>query len=652
MITSILYILLAILGLSFLIFIHELGHYFMARRLGMKVETFSIGFGTPLYSWIRDGVKWQIGWLLFGGYVKIAGMDTSTKTDPYEVKDGFFGKTPMDRIKVAFMGPFVNIVFAFIVFAAVWGMGGREKGFNEYTHKIGWIDPHSELYAKGVRPGDEIVSYGTHPFEGAVDHLYAPMTANGDLEVKGYKVNYDTKEKTPFSYSVKPYSHPYSSDKDRLTAGILQPASYLMYDRLPNGQENPLPEGSPMHESGIQYGDRIVWVDGERIYSAQQLHHVLNDSRALLTVQRGNEKFLSRVSRVRVDELKLEPGMKEELIDWQFEARLNNKKFQKLYTLPYNLNNTGEVEGPVKFIDRDAEKEAFSQHPYSSLEAPLEKGDKILAIDGIPVTYSYQILDLLQQKQVNMVVERGASLHQKISSNEADEAFDHQFNMSDLEHVTANVGLTTHVRSSGNLYLLKPVVPKPRTEFKLNPESQALFNSERQEKKREIDKIEDPEKKAHAMVQFESLDRQLLLGIPLQDQQVRYNPNPFTLFEKVFDDIWRTLAALFTGSLNPKWMSGPVGIVQVAYDSSMVSLKEAFFLLGVISMNLGIINLLPLPVLDGGTICFSLYEILSGKRLKAKTLEKLILPFAIILIGFFVFLTYNDIIRLVKNFLN
>src|SRR5271154_6587894 len=100
MIISILYVVMSILGLSFLIFIHELGHYWMARRTGMRVETFSIGFGRPITSWMRDGVKWQIGWLLFGGYVKIAGMDTSDQRDLYEVKDGFFGKRPLDRIKV------------------------------------------------------------------------------------------------------------------------------------------------------------------------------------------------------------------------------------------------------------------------------------------------------------------------------------------------------------------------------------------------------------------------------------------------------------------------------------------------------------------------------------------------------------------------
>src|ERR1700704_1985386 len=107
MIFSILYIIFAILALSFLIFIHELGHFIMARRVGMRVETFAIGFGKPIFSWEHDGVKWQIGWILFGGYVKIAGQDFDKDKDPYSIPDSFFGKSPLDRIKVAVMGPLV-----------------------------------------------------------------------------------------------------------------------------------------------------------------------------------------------------------------------------------------------------------------------------------------------------------------------------------------------------------------------------------------------------------------------------------------------------------------------------------------------------------------------------------------------------------------
>lgn len=647
---SILYVILAILGLSFLIFIHELGHYFMARRLGMRVETFSIGFGKPIYSWMRDGVRWQIGWLLFGGYVKIAGMDTGDQRDLYEVKDGFFGKRPIDRIKVAFMGPFVNIVFALLAFTVLWLIGGRDKNFSDYTHKIGWLDPKSELYMKGIRPGDEIISYNDQPFQSSKDHISAPMTSAGEIEVKGYHVNFHTKGKTPFAYKVKTYPHPHSLDKDIVTAGILQSANYVIYDRLDSGQDNPLPEGSPMQESGIKYGDRIVWADGVPIYSDQQLSHVLNDAKALLTIQRGQEVFLRRVPRVLVEELKLDSEFREELIDWQFEAQLNGIKIQKLYAIPYNLNNECVVEAEVRFIDKEKEEEAFPQHPFSVLETPLEEGDKILAVDGISVTYSYEILLHLQQRHVNLIVERDPKLARISSWQQADALFDQQYHWEDLQKLVAQIGISSAPQSSGNLVLLEPIVPKMRKDFQRSPESQARLQDQMREQAREIESIEDPEKRAQARLQLENRDKQLLLGLPMvQDKHVQYNPNPIALFDKVFEEIWQTLKALLTGSLNPKWMSGPVGIVQVVHSSSMGSLREALFWLGAISLNLGVLNLLPLPVLDGGTICFALYELLTGRKLKSKTLERLIIPFALLLIGFFIFVTYHDLARILNH---
>lgn len=647
MMISLFYIILAMLGLSFLIFIHELGHYYMARRLGMRVETFSIGFGKPIFSWMKDGTKWQIGWILFGGYVKIAGMDTTEKTDLYQVKEGFYSKGPWSRIQVAFMGPFVNIVFAFLAFAALWFLGGREKSFSEYTGKIGWVDPKSELYAQGIRPGDEISAYGGNSFEGAKDHLYAPMTASADLQIDGYKINSRTGDKTPFELSIKPYSHPSSVEKGIMTGGVLSPASYLIYNRLPSGDENPLPEGSPMQNSGIQYGDRVVWADGELIYSSKQLSHLLNDNRVLLTVKRGDEIILNRAPRVQVQELKLDAEVKEELIDWQFEAGLNGTRFQQMYALPYNLNNEGVVEGLVKFIDKENETEAFPEHPYSVDEAPLQVGDKIIAVEGVPIAKSYYLLAQIQHKEITMIVERSPQGFPKISWDEADANFDHQIDYKDLEAITSRIGTANPLTASGNLVLLKPVKPKVRSEFILSPESQVQFTTDLLEQKNEIGNITDPEQRAKAMSLLEDREKQLLLGLPaLQDRQVNYNPNPIAQFNRVVGEIWRTLGALFTGSLNPKWLSGPIGIVQVVHNSSMVSIKESLYWLGAISLNLGMLNLLPLPVLDGGTICLSFFELITGKRLKAKTLEKLVIPFAILLIGFFIFLTYNDLSRI------
>jgi len=103
--------------------------------------------------------------------------------------------------------------------------------------------------------------------------------------------------------------------------------------------------------------------------------------------------------------------------------------------------------------------------------------------------------------------------------------------------------------------------------------------------------------------------------------------------------------------LNPKWISGPVGIIQVVQDQWKLGINQALYWLGAISLNLGLLNLLPIPMLDGGTILISFIEWVSGKRLHPKTLEKIVLPFALLLIGFFIFLTYNDLSRLLSGFL-
>ena len=108
-----------------------------------------------------------------------------------------------------------------------------------------------------------------------------------------------------------------------------------------------------MLNSGIQAGDRIAWVDGEFIHSLNQLSHNINDNRAFLTIERNHERIFMRVPRIPLQELKVEPLVKDEYIDWQYEAQLNNIKTTNLLVIPYNLNSAGIVEGELKFIDQD-----------------------------------------------------------------------------------------------------------------------------------------------------------------------------------------------------------------------------------------------------------------------------------------------------------
>lgn len=651
MLLNLTYILLAILGLSFLIFIHELGHYWMARRAGMRVEVFSIGFGRPLYSWVRDGVRWQIGWLLFGGYVKIAGQELQEGQSQADVPDGFYAKSPLARIKVAFMGPFVNLLFALAVFGILWFTGGRVKNYSEFTHKIGWVDSHSELYAAGIRPGDEIAAYDGRAFQSANDNLYAPMIAKESLGIQGFKVNYATGEKEPFDIHVKTYPHPASLEKGLKTAGILSSANYIIYDRLPGHADNPLPEGSPLQGSGIEYGDRVVWADGVRIFSSVQLDHVLNDNRVLLTILRDGKLHLRRVPRVLAQELKLDSEFKEELTDWQFEANLKGTKIQKLYAIPYNLTHEAVVENPLKFIDKEVQLQAFPEVYSSEYEEPLKAGDKIVAIDGVRIQHSSQLLKQLQNRLALIIIDRLPHGLNKVSWQEADTDFDQEFSAADLDKIVSSIGSQQQVATSGTLHLLKPIAPKMRSQMHLTPEKQAWIAAEFLERKKEIESIDDPEKRAQALNYLESREKQLLLGLPMvQDRKVTYNPNPFEMFATVFDQIWRTLSALVSGTLNPKWISGPIGIVQIVHDNWMHGIREAIYWLGAISLNLGFLNLLPIPVLDGGSILISFIEMMTRRKLHPKTLEKIVIPFAVLLIGFFIFLTYNDLMRIFGGF--
>lgn len=627
-------IILAILALGFLIFIHELGHYFMAKRVGMRVETFSIGMGSSIFSWMSDGTKWQLGWIPFGGFVKIAGTDTEKNQDLENVKDGYFSKTPWERIKVSIMGPLVNILFALLAFALLWVSGGREKSFSEYTKKIGVIDTNSELYAHGVRAGDEILALNGTPYGGVQDLVYLAVTNKGPVVVKGAKVNYATGEKSPFTLEVTPY--PSKQRKELLTTGLLAPANFLLY-------EGHLSENSPLKGSGIQTGDQIVWLDGKRIFSLSELSSTLNDGRALVTINRNGKILLLRVPRIKVHDLKMTNEFRDELTDWQFAAGLNASKFPSLFTLPYNLTNDGVVENRMTFIDPSEEDAAFPSIPESAVEQPLLSGDKIIAVDGIPVKHSSDILKLIQERHVQLIVARPHENLDRISWQAADSAFDRSVNPKDLDAIGETIGTSKVLQKSGNAVLLKTIKPMPHKDiYAAAPEMQQILEA----RKKQIAGIDDPLKKAEALESLEKSETKLELGLPLRDLKVEYNPIPTTQFFNVVKDIFKTLKSLFTGALNPKWMSGPVGIVSMFQEQSRSGVGESLYWLGLISLNLGLLNLLPIPMLDGGTIVINLIEMVTGRKLKPQTLEKIILPFAILLILFFIFLTYHDISRL------
>ena len=146
-----------------LIFIHELGHYFVGRWFGVKADTFSIGFGRELFGWSdKRGTRWKVGWLPLGGYVKFAGdmNPASTPSDewlslPAEERAKTFQAKPVwQRFLIVLAGPVTNFLFAIIAFMIIFAIYGSPST----PASVGELTRGDVAAQAGFRPGDRILS--------------------------------------------------------------------------------------------------------------------------------------------------------------------------------------------------------------------------------------------------------------------------------------------------------------------------------------------------------------------------------------------------------------------------------------------------------------------------------------------------------------
>ncbi len=150
-----LYVVLVVLvffGAS--VFVHEYGHYIMAKFRKMIVLGFSIGFGPKILGWRdRSGVDWAIRWIPAGGFVKLPQMITSEAIEG-AADSSVPHASPVSRILVAIAGPVMNVAFAFLIATVVWRVG-LPVAVNPSI--IGYVEPGSDEANMGIREGDRIL---------------------------------------------------------------------------------------------------------------------------------------------------------------------------------------------------------------------------------------------------------------------------------------------------------------------------------------------------------------------------------------------------------------------------------------------------------------------------------------------------------------
>jgi regulator of sigma E protease len=546
---------LAIIPLGFLIFIHELGHFYAAKRCGIKVNTFSLGFGPKLIGVQRGETEYKISLLPFGGYVQMEGENPSEQTGaPGEFASASIGS----RALVVAAGPVVNLLFGVLVYWLVFatglntdaarligGLTGLPLGEKE-TVQIGWVADDGAGADGGIMPGDILVSVNGN----SIRHWFTFQTrvftsANKTLELV---VERDGVRET---LSVKPDAIPSvrgDIGEIRVSSGSTTIVSHVE-------------EGSLAAQAGLQDGDIVESINGERLHSVPY--------------------FGSGV--------------------WHPSANWIEEKYKTLYN---NINENREAltlgirrsdEVLTLQLPVDWQVLAGVQKGSIAEEAGIQNGDVLLTLNGASINET--------------------TLYSQLTA-------------------AANQPVEIGLMRAGNL-------------------KQVTLSSETQSS--EISEI-DPEE-----VMFGLMWRTSLSGMQLASKTAPLPEyNLFTGFGKGVEATWltftavgRTLQQLIGGEVSPKHLAGPIGIASATNSMfSRLGLSSVIFFIGFISINLCIVNLLPIPIADGGQLLFFAVEKIRGKPMPRKAQEIVQQVTIVLLIAFFLYVTWFDGMSLIYDLRN
>jgi regulator of sigma E protease len=280
-----------VLLFNLLIGVHELGHFLAARWRGLKVERFAIWFGKPLWKKKICGVEYVLGSIPAGGYVSLPQMATMEaiegKSDETEVP--LPNVSPLDKIIVAFAGPLASFGLAVVFAVIVWGVGKPDNAVNDTT-VIGWVQPNGPAGTAGLLPGDTILEVDGHPvkhFESVSQDSvkWRIVTSEGPT----IAIKYLRDGKVAMAYP-KPIH--------RVTKWYERKAlRQIMMDSASQPVLFEIASNSPAALAGLQAGDELEALNGQRIYSYDPIQ-TLEDTWTnrtpepiTLTVKRGQQEF-------------------------------------------------------------------------------------------------------------------------------------------------------------------------------------------------------------------------------------------------------------------------------------------------------------------------------------------------------------------------
>ena len=266
--------------LGVLIFVHELGHFLMARRLGVRVLTFSLGFGPKILRATRGDTEYCVSAIPLGGYVKMAGEHGAENR--VGAPDEFMSKSKGERFLVLVMGPAMNLVLAVLVMWLVLYQGAEEPAFEVEPPVIGRVAEDSPAARAGIAAGERIVSVAGRAVD-TWDALYLEVMPRAEREIPVVVRGVDGRERT---LQMTPDAQTRFEMGDIGVGPALRP------------QVVQVMPGEPAERAGLRARDVIEAVDGERVDHAELIARInaSPDVPLRLTVRRGGETREVRVT--------------------------------------------------------------------------------------------------------------------------------------------------------------------------------------------------------------------------------------------------------------------------------------------------------------------------------------------------------------------
>ncbi len=282
-------------ALTVVVFIHEMGHFLVARWCGVTVSTFSIGFGKEIWAFVdKHGTRWRIAWIPAGGYVKflddenaasMPGRDKLDELDPEARKGAFQTKPVWQRAAVVAAGPLANFILAIIIFAGFfWAMG-----VNRIEPRADYIVPQSPAAEAGFKAGDKVLSINGTPVTDFAQINETVWTSPGrNLE---FIIERDGAQQT---LTVVPEL---MERNDYIAGRHQRPVIGIRYAIEPVVAG--VVQGGAAEAAGFEAGDVVIRMDGRDINDFNQLQEIVgrSDGRELsVVVRRGDREIPLQVT--------------------------------------------------------------------------------------------------------------------------------------------------------------------------------------------------------------------------------------------------------------------------------------------------------------------------------------------------------------------